>query len=383
MHAGHNAGAGDGFGEGDVAMSDALEKFRARARAAWEGPDIEARSMVFSDHRALAVGAICRMLTYPGKVLEIGTFNGINAAWMAQNLPSGTELWTLDRHDRIHAEKIAAFFGRMDVDIKQANFRDESQKAAWIGANGPWDLILIDADHSYAGVALDWAYARAAVGEGGIVAFDDAKIEGPGRLLKKMAKDGWPVKFLGNGSVAYVERRETNVHRAFLVTGLPGSAVRLLVKTLMLGGCAGDSGMEQRIDPVLRGECSFRDVFPRTPALLALRPDPSAKGGISGIVRKLEAAGYAVTVLVAVRSFLPLTRSRQRHGQRVGLRELSRGLRGIILDIPAGVSWFPVPVGVGFMDQERLLADLTFLTGLDFSKVGEGTWRDADAKHVK
>lgn len=86
----------------------------------------------------------------PMRALELGSFRGYTAAAMADHLPEGGRLVTVDinpQHGDVYAQ--TALAARIERRVGTA------QDVLAIEPDGGFDLIFIDADHRYAGVKAD------------------------------------------------------------------------------------------------------------------------------------------------------------------------------------------------------------------------------------
>lgn len=120
-------------------------------------------------------------------ILEIGSFTGYSALWLAQALPKDGMLHTIEKnpaHAAIAAESIArAAYGRR-IHIHTGDALDILPGLA---AKGPFDFVFIDADKRQYPDYLHWAerYLR----RGGVLAVDNTLLSGsvysktlPGRI---------------------------------------------------------------------------------------------------------------------------------------------------------------------------------------------------------
>ncbi len=91
------------------------------------------------------------------KILEIGTLGGYSTIWMARALPAGGRLITLEYSPK-HAEVARANIARAGlasvVEVRVGRALDTLPQ---IAAEGPFDLIFIDADKSGYPDYLPWA----------------------------------------------------------------------------------------------------------------------------------------------------------------------------------------------------------------------------------
>lgn len=106
------------------------------------------------------------------KVVEIGTLAGYSGVWIARALPPDGKLYTLERSSK-HAQVARASFrqaGLADrVDVIEGEARESLRK---LSANGPFDLVFIDADKASYPDYLAWAIDN--LRPGGVVAAHNA-----------------------------------------------------------------------------------------------------------------------------------------------------------------------------------------------------------------
>jgi len=187
-------------------MRTLLERYRVSARKYW-GEDGLLQSMLYDDARALTLGQICHKFQ-PGRVLEIGTLRGLSAGWLRWNLYAEAEIWTMDRHDGEARLKVSNWLERVgSSNVKQVTILTESEKVAWVAARGPWDMVLIDADHSHPGIMMDFAAVEPTMTDGGVIVFDDAGMAGVKKFLVEQEAGGVKV-FRPTPSVAYIIKGE-------------------------------------------------------------------------------------------------------------------------------------------------------------------------------
>jgi predicted O-methyltransferase YrrM len=97
-------------------------------------------------------------------ILEIGTLGGYSTIWLARALPPGGRLVTLEADPR-HAEVARANVARAGhagvVDVRVGRALDTLPLLA---ADGPFDLVFVDADKRHNADYLRWALALARPG---------------------------------------------------------------------------------------------------------------------------------------------------------------------------------------------------------------------------
>jgi caffeoyl-CoA O-methyltransferase len=120
-------------------------------------------------------GRLLQILMYAlgaRKVVEIGTLAGYSAVWIARALPPGGKLYTLEKSGK-HAQVARASFERAGVadrvELLEGAAQDSLRKLA---ANGPFDLVFIDADKGSYVNYLTWAVEN--LRPGGMVAAHNA-----------------------------------------------------------------------------------------------------------------------------------------------------------------------------------------------------------------
>jgi caffeoyl-CoA O-methyltransferase len=98
---------------------------------------------------ARAVGARC--------AVEIGTLAGYSGTWLARALPDDGILYTLEMNPK-HAQVARANFERAGLGGRvQVLEGDALALLAGLSAQGPFDLVFIDADKERCSQYLDWA----------------------------------------------------------------------------------------------------------------------------------------------------------------------------------------------------------------------------------
>lgn len=118
------------------------------------------------------VGNLLAMLIRLGgarRVLEIGTFTGYSALWMAQSLPEDGELVTCDRNQRYEAVA-RRYFERSSHGHKIRMLMGPALETI-AGLEGRFDLVFVDADK----INYPRYYDRLlpVTGEGGVMVIDN------------------------------------------------------------------------------------------------------------------------------------------------------------------------------------------------------------------
>ena len=93
------------------------------------------------------------------RVLEIGTLGGYSTAWLAQGLPPGGKLITLEinpEHAAVARKNLSQFefFNLVDIQVGDAL---DTLRTLDQDREGPFDLIFIDANKSQYCEYLDWS----------------------------------------------------------------------------------------------------------------------------------------------------------------------------------------------------------------------------------
>lgn len=101
------------------------------------------------------------------KVVEIGTFNGYSTHWLAQALPEGGHIWTLEK-DAARAGQARRHLQGLPVTLIEG---DAMHGLSQIEAAGPFDLVFVDADKLNYAHYLDWAEIH--VRKGGLIVGDN------------------------------------------------------------------------------------------------------------------------------------------------------------------------------------------------------------------
>ena len=103
-------------------------------------------------------------------VLEIGTFVGTSAAWMARGLAAGGRIDTLEA-DPVRADRAEAFFAGAGIADRVRVHRGPATDTLPGLAGGPYDLCYIDADKTGYGAYL--GHAARLVRPGGLIVADN------------------------------------------------------------------------------------------------------------------------------------------------------------------------------------------------------------------
>jgi predicted O-methyltransferase YrrM len=103
------------------------------------------------------------------KVVELGTDIGRSALFMMTQLPSDSELWTVEigTHERVDLEP---FKGDKRLHVIQGNDLD-SRVIQELGDG--IDFLFVDTNHEFAQVSAEWLIYRSRLSVGALAAFDD------------------------------------------------------------------------------------------------------------------------------------------------------------------------------------------------------------------
>ncbi len=136
-------------------------------------------------------GALLRLLVAlhrPRTVLEIGTFTGYSALWMAGALPEGSVLHTVEADEGLHTTARRHFDASGLGPRIQSHLGRAPQVLA--GIPGPFDLVFLDADKRGYTACYEFLFPRVPVG--GLMVADNVLFRGevlhPGRDRGKIAE---------------------------------------------------------------------------------------------------------------------------------------------------------------------------------------------------
>ena len=158
-----------GFGETEITLTPAVLRNHL-----WAMPENE----------LLILATICRILQ-PGKIFEFGTFTGASTLAMALNTPEPTRITTLDIAPDSRADHTTGMGNNIpfDFEIGEAFIRSgyESRIRQLHGNSMDWevpndekfDLIFIDADHTYEFARNDTQKALQMLAPDGVILWHD------------------------------------------------------------------------------------------------------------------------------------------------------------------------------------------------------------------
>lgn len=130
------------------------------------------------------------------RALEVGTFTGYSALCIAEGLPEGGELVTIDR-DASVAEVARRFFAEVPWGAR-IELRVGDARALVPAVEGPLDFAFIDADK--AGYAAYWDAIVPKLSVGGLVVVDN--VLWSGRVLDPAAPDDHAIVDFNDKAVA-------------------------------------------------------------------------------------------------------------------------------------------------------------------------------------
>lgn len=93
-------------------------------------------------------GRVLKMLTRmiaPRRILEMGTFTGYSALCMAEGMPDGSELWTVEIDDEMEDAILAQFEASPKASDMHLVIGDAMKVVPALGISD-WDMVLIDAN---------------------------------------------------------------------------------------------------------------------------------------------------------------------------------------------------------------------------------------------
>jgi predicted O-methyltransferase YrrM len=119
----------------------------------------------------------------PKSIMEIGSRHGRSLIRLAEaGMPTLERVTTIDLPEGVWGEKgslksllsTLADLERRGLSTKKLIGSSHTEHAKdFIKKNGPYDMIMIDGDHTYEGVTMDWELARESLAPEGAIAFHD------------------------------------------------------------------------------------------------------------------------------------------------------------------------------------------------------------------
>jgi len=136
------------------------------------------------------------------RILEVGTLGGYSTIWLARALPADGRLVTLEydpKHAQVARANIAAAGFASQVEVVVGKAADTLPGVA-AAADGPFDLVFIDADKPSNPIYFDWALKLSR--PGGLIVVDNvvragavtdpaggAEVQGVRKLFEKIAAE--------------------------------------------------------------------------------------------------------------------------------------------------------------------------------------------------
>jgi len=199
--------------------SRAVEGYLAPMRVSHEAPPPNRRRSLYAylglrpayAEHSVADEALLRRLARSARVIvEIGSAEGTSALAMRQEMPADASLWCVDPY----VSRIRGFSPRERV-AHRVVAGSSNGTVTWVKAfsaevgrrwTGPAvELLFVDGDHSFEGVAADWEAWSPHLADDAVVVFDDAigaaQGWGPSRLLHEhvlVGGSGWRLAETGD-----------------------------------------------------------------------------------------------------------------------------------------------------------------------------------------
>jgi predicted O-methyltransferase YrrM len=107
--------------------------------------------------------------TKPKKLMEVGSFRGYTALYMAQHISPDAKIVTIDRYPD-HGE---AYLNTPYASMIERRVGETNPEMFQQDVPGSYDLIFIDADHSYSGVKNDTELILPLVSQNGFILWHD------------------------------------------------------------------------------------------------------------------------------------------------------------------------------------------------------------------
>lgn len=149
----------------DILLEDLFEDFDKQLVKLHQLP-CGAWSTPLADVVMLLKTVVC---SNPKKLLEVGSFRGYTALYLAQHVSSNAKIVTVDRYpehgEAYQSTPFASMIERRVGETSTSMFKQDLP--------GSYDLIFIDADHSYAGVKHDTELVLPLVSPTGFILWHD------------------------------------------------------------------------------------------------------------------------------------------------------------------------------------------------------------------
>lgn len=125
-------------------------------------------------------------------IVEVGTLTGYSALWMARALPEGGHLYTLEQQAK-HAELARHYLTQSEVAGRITLIEGDAHETLHsLNAQGPFDMMFIDAEKPGFNAYLDWAERN--IRKGGLIVADNTYFFGStwqGRCPDNVAPTTW------------------------------------------------------------------------------------------------------------------------------------------------------------------------------------------------
>ncbi|MDE6493232.1 MAG: O-methyltransferase [Bacteroidales bacterium] len=102
--------------------------------------------MISGAYQGKLLEMLCRMIK-PRKVLEVGTYTGYSAICMAQVLPEGGQVFTVEHNEELQ-DRILKAFEQAELSQKITLLMGEAERILPGLPAGTFDLVFLDADKS-------------------------------------------------------------------------------------------------------------------------------------------------------------------------------------------------------------------------------------------
>ena len=134
------------------------------------------------------LASLMKMAKYVS-VLEIGVFEGETSQHLIKALPKGGQYVGIDINDyRTDATKLYMSDGTKAIDFILGNSLDELGSLP----KNHFDLIFVDADHSWNAILPEFKLVEKLVARGGVIVYHDTiHLDGPRKLVEYAAHFGY------------------------------------------------------------------------------------------------------------------------------------------------------------------------------------------------
>lgn len=158
---------------------DYIRKLYAPQDALLESIDAALRKANIAMHVGAEEGKLLQMLIKlhgAKRIVEIGTLAGYSTLWMARALPEGGHIYTINK-DPKHIAMARGHFSQSDMAGRITMLEGDAHDVLpTLSAQGPFDMVFIDADKISYDRYLDWAEAN--LRKGGLIVGDNTLLFG-------------------------------------------------------------------------------------------------------------------------------------------------------------------------------------------------------------